>query len=136
MPTPDLLSTDFYADIDRMNAHPIGRGEDEAPAVRSGSERLMRIDGMADNEALIADMMGAIMEFAAVIVPIADERRATPRDDLLSIWANGELDGCPIEQSVMVQETGLFISGGAETTRTVIARGLLELTRHPDQWEA
>ena len=36
----------------------------------------------------------------------------------------------------MVQETGLFISGGAETTRTVIARGLVELTRHPDQWEA
>ncbi|MDZ4825267.1 MAG: cytochrome P450, partial [Actinomycetota bacterium] len=50
--------------------------------------------------------------------------------------AGAELDGCPMEQSVIVQETGLFISGGAETTRTVIARGLLELTRHPDQWEA
>ena len=41
-----------------------------------------------------------------------------------------------MEQSVMVQETGLFISGGAETTRTVVARGLIELTRHPEQWEA
>jgi cytochrome P450 family 142 subfamily A polypeptide 1 len=41
-----------------------------------------------------------------------------------------------MEQSVMVQETGLFISGGAETTRTVVARGLIELTRHPDQWDA
>ena len=36
----------------------------------------------------------------------------------------------------MVQEIGLFISGGAETTRTVIARRLVELTRHPDDWEA
>ena len=35
-----------------------------------------------------------------------------------------------------MQETGLFISGGAETSRTVIARGLVELTRHPDDWEA
>jgi len=129
----DDLAAPFPA---RMTAHLLGLGEDHAPAVRSWSERLMRIDGIADNEALMADMMGAIMEFAAVIGPIADERRGTPRDDLLSIWANGELGGCPIEQNVMVQETGLFISGGAETTRTVIARGLVELTRHPDQWEA
>jgi cytochrome P450 family 142 subfamily A polypeptide 1 len=36
----------------------------------------------------------------------------------------------------MMHETGLFIAGGAETTRTVIARGLAVLTEHPDQWEA
>jgi len=35
-----------------------------------------------------------------------------------------------------MHETGLFISGGAETTRTVIARGLQVLAEHPDQWEA
>jgi cytochrome P450 family 142 subfamily A polypeptide 1 len=36
----------------------------------------------------------------------------------------------------LMHETGLFIAGGAETTRTVIARGLAVLTEHPDQWEA
>jgi cytochrome P450 family 142 subfamily A polypeptide 1 len=36
----------------------------------------------------------------------------------------------------LVHETGLFISGGAETTRTVISRGLRVLADHPDQWEA
>jgi cytochrome P450 family 142 subfamily A polypeptide 1 len=35
----------------------------------------------------------------------------------------------------IMQETGLFISGGAETTRTTIARGLLTLAEHNDQWE-
>ena len=129
----DDLAAPFPA---RMTAHLLGLGEDNAPAVRSWSERLMRIDGIADDQALMADMMGAIMEFAAMIGPIAEDRRTSPRDDLLSIWANGELNGCPIEQNVMVQETGLFISGGAETTRTVIARGLVELSRHLDQWEA
>ena len=133
MEVVDELAAPFPA---RMTAHLLGLREDDAPAVRSWSERLMRIDGIADNEALMADMMGAIMEFAAVVGPIAEDRRVTPRDDLLSVWANGELDGCPIAQNVMVQETGLFISGGAETTRTVVARGLVELTRHPDQWEA
>ena len=36
----------------------------------------------------------------------------------------------------MMHETGLFIAGGAETTRTAIARGLAVLAEHPDQWEA
>ena len=35
----------------------------------------------------------------------------------------------------MVQETGLLIAGGAETTRTVIAHGLRTFVDHPDQWE-
>jgi cytochrome P450 family 142 subfamily A polypeptide 1 len=37
---------------------------------------------------------------------------------------------------MLVNETGLVISGGAETTRTVISRGLAVLAEHPDQWEA
>ena len=100
--------------------------------MRSWSERLMRIDGILDDEALMMDMGGAIMEFAEPARPSGRGRRAAPQDDLVSIWANAELGGCPMEQSVMVQETGLFISGGAETTRTVVARGLIELTRHPE----
>src|SRR5262249_35039809 len=81
----DDLAAPFPA---RMTAHLLGFGEDAAPSVRSWSERLMRIDGIAENEALMADMMGAIMEFAAVVAPLAEERRAAPRDDLLSVWAN------------------------------------------------
>src|SRR5205085_12524662 len=36
----------------------------------------------------------------------------------------------------IMQETGLFISGGAETTRTTIARGLMTFADHNDQWDA
>ena len=133
MEVVDDLAAPFPA---RMTAHLLGFADDQAPAVRSWSERLMRIDGIADDQTLMADMMGAIMEFAGVLGPIADDRRERPRDDLVSIWANGELGGCPVEQNVMVQETGLFISGGAETTRTVVARGLVELANHPADWEA
>jgi cytochrome P450 family 142 subfamily A polypeptide 1 len=120
----------------RLTADLLGFGQEHAQSVRSWSERLMRIDGILDDENVMMGMMSAIMEFSAAMAPVVEERRVAPRDDLFSIWANAELEGCPMEQSVMVQETGLFISGGAETTRTVIARGLLEFTRHPDQWDA
>src|SRR3546814_4401957 len=41
-----------------------------------------------------------------------------------------------MNDSQLVNETGLVISGGAETTRTVIARSLIAFAEHPDQWEA
>jgi cytochrome P450 family 142 subfamily A polypeptide 1 len=119
----------------RLTAHLLGFGEDSAPSLRSWSERLMRIDQLEDDPAVMMGMMTAIQEFATELGPMVDDRRREPRDDIVSIWANAELGGCPMEPSVLVQETGLFISGGAETTRTVIARGLYELTRHPDAWE-
>ena len=120
----------------RLTAHLLGFREDRAASVRSWSERLMRIDQMEDDPAVMMGMMTAIQEFAADLGPLVEDRRRTPRDDLVSIWANARLGGRAMDTSVLVQETGLFISGGAETTRTVIARGLYELTRHPAAWEA
>jgi cytochrome P450 family 142 subfamily A polypeptide 1 len=120
----------------RLTAHLLGFGEDRAPEVRSWSERLMRIDQLERDPAVMMGMMTAIQEFAADLAPLVEDRRRAPRDDLVSIWANAELAGCPMDMSVLVQETGLFISGGAETTRTVVARGLYELTRHPEAWDA
>jgi cholest-4-en-3-one 26-monooxygenase len=129
----DDLAAPFPA---RLTAHLLGFGEDRAASVRSWSERLMRIDQLEVDVSVLMGMMTAIQEFATDLEPLVADRRQTPRDDLFSIWANAELGGCPMEMSVLVQETGLFISGGAETTRTVIARGLYELARHPEAWEA
>ena len=120
----------------RMTGHLLGFGEERAASVRSWSERLMRIDQIEDDAGALTGMMTAIQEFAADLGPLVEDRRRMPRDDLVSVWANAEIGGCPLDTSVLVQETGLFISGGAETTRTVIARGLYELVRHPAAWEA
>jgi cytochrome P450 family 142 subfamily A polypeptide 1 len=114
----------------RLTGHLLGFGEDKAASIRSWSERLMRIDQLENDPDVLLGMMGAIQEFAADLAPLVEARQQTPHDDLISIWANTGID-----IGVLVQETGLFISGGAETTRTVIARGLYELTKHPDAWE-
>jgi cytochrome P450 family 142 subfamily A polypeptide 1 len=120
----------------RLTAHLIGFDEADAPALRTWSERLMRIDRAMSEPDVGGDFMGAIIEFAQVLGPLIETRRAEPADDLVSVWAGAQLDGCPMGSEVILQETGLFISGGAETTRTVIGRGLAEFARHPDDWEA
>jgi cytochrome P450 family 142 subfamily A polypeptide 1 len=56
-------------------------------------------------------------------------------DDLLSVWATSEIDGEPLRDDTIFHEAGLFVSGGAETTRTLISHGLRAFVDHPDQWE-
>jgi cytochrome P450 family 142 subfamily A polypeptide 1 len=56
-------------------------------------------------------------------------------DDLLSVWSNAEIDGEALSMDSIFHEAGLFVSGGAETTRTLISHGLRAFADHPDQWE-
>ena len=115
----------------RFTAELLGFPEDRWEDIKSWSERLMRTDAITfDNDAVMG-VMNAIMEFNPVLQQIAEERRGCPADDLISVWAAAGMD-----PMTLMHETGLYIAGGAETTRTVIARGLAVLAEHPDQWEA
>jgi cytochrome P450 family 142 subfamily A polypeptide 1 len=115
----------------RLTADMLGFPEDRWEDIKTWSERLMRTDAVMIDMDALTGVMNAIMEFNPVLQAIAEERRGCPADDLISVWANAGMD--PL---TLMHETGLFIAGGAETTRTVIARGLAVLTEHPDQWEA
>jgi cholest-4-en-3-one 26-monooxygenase len=115
----------------RLTADLLGFPEDRWEDLKSWSERLMRTDSVTfDNDALMG-VIAAITEFNGVLQEIAAERKGCPADDLISVWAGAGMEPLPL-----MHETGLYIAGGAETTRTAIARGLAVLAEHPDQWEA
>jgi cytochrome P450 family 142 subfamily A polypeptide 1 len=115
----------------RLTAQLLGFPEERWSDLMSWSERLMRTDAITfDNDALMG-MMNAIMEFNGVLQEVAAERMRCPVDDLISVWA-----GEGLTPLTMMHEVGLYIAGGAETTRTAIGRGLSVLAEHPDQWEA
>jgi cholest-4-en-3-one 26-monooxygenase len=72
----------------------------------------------------------------STVVTKTDELRACPADGFLSTWANASMpDGSPMSLETIFHETGLFVSGGSETTRTAIAHGLRAFCDHNDQWE-
>lgn len=119
----------------RLTARLLGWPEDRWPDVKSWAERLMQYDLIWRDQDAATGMMTAIMEFIADLNPMIDERRGCPVDDLVSVWTNAEVDGAALDFETIMHETGLFISGGAETTRTVISRGLRTFCDHPDQWE-
>ena len=119
----------------RMTARLLGFPEEMWPEVKSWSERLMRTD-MRDRDPLIMnEFIDANREFLGAMIPIMQEVTACPRNDFMSIWANAEIDGQKLPPEAIFHEVGLFIAGGAETTRTAISHGLRTFIDHPEQWE-
>ena len=75
----------------------------------------------------------ALVDFSAAVLGLAEERRKEPKDDLISIWANKEVDGEKLDDSQIVSEALLVLDGGAETTRAVIASTVMHLIEFPEQ---
>ncbi len=73
----------------------------------------------------------AAAELCALGRPLIAERQACPRDDVLSILANMEIDGRPLSQVELDNNFALFIVAGNETTRQGMALGLLQLIANP-----
>ncbi len=119
----------------RLTCRLIGFPEDRWRDVKSWSERLMRIDMRERDGDTFCDFVDANMEFVDAVGAAVPERIGCPADDLLSVWLHGRIDGESLPPAAIVHEVGLFISGGAETTRTAISHGLRTFCDHPDQWE-
>lgn len=118
----------------RLTARMIGFPEEEWPTVKSWSERLMRIDDRRTSSSLEGLMTASVELYQRVMVE-APARQGCPMDDLLTVWSTSEIDGEQLPLDTIFHEAGLFVSGGAETTRTLIAHGLRAFADHPDQWE-
>jgi cytochrome P450 family 142 subfamily A polypeptide 1 len=121
----------------RFTAQLLGLDDDEWwPTLKEWSERLMRLDAAMVDPQVIADLMVTLQQLMSTVVEKVEEFRRSPNDGLLSTWANAQMaDGTPMPVETVFHETGLFVSGGSETTRTAIAHGLRVFCDHRDQWE-
>jgi len=64
---------------------------------------------------------------------LAAERRKNPRDDLMSVLLNAEVDGERLSEMEFDVFFVLLMIAGNETTRNLISGGMLALIEHPDQ---
>ncbi len=103
--------------------------------VSSWSERFMRIDTMGRDPQQLSDGMRAVAELAALVDESIPQRRECPADDILTVWSQAELGGCPMSIADINSELGLVIPGGAETTRTTLSRALILFCERNDLWE-
>jgi len=85
-------------------------------------------DYNADGETAAAEVLGYSML-------MAEDRRACPRDDIVTKLVNAQLDG----EDLTSDEFGFFVIllavAGNETTRNAISHGMLAFLDNPAQWE-
>lgn len=132
----DIVSTLAGQLPARLTSRLLGYPEEMWPQLKSWSERLMRTDMRDRDPEVMAEFIAANQEFVGAMIPILHEVSQCPRNDFMSIWANAQIDGQPFTPESIVHEVGLFIAGGAETTRTAISHGLRVFCDHLDQWNA
>jgi cholest-4-en-3-one 26-monooxygenase len=94
-----------------------------------------RMVGSADPEyQLEAEAAGvAAMEMFAYAQALADDRRASPRDDIVSTLLTAEVDGERLSELEFNLFFMLLAVAGNETTRNAISHGMLALLEHPEQ---
>ncbi len=70
---------------------------------------------------------------AAYFRRLLTERRASPRDDLLSAMLAAELNGESLSEGELIALCTLILAAGHETTVNLIGSAVLLLLRHPDE---
>jgi len=121
----------------------LGFGSEMWPKLQEWSERTIALGGgprYHEEEGIVA-----ALEFAVACADLYEARKpevlgGCPMDDVMSVWIDreaqgpGAMDGHAFGLDEIISDCLLLLDGGAETTRTVIARTLVEMARRPDQW--
>jgi cytochrome P450 len=74
-------------------------------------------------------------EMSAYVRALVEERRANPREDLLTRLAQAEVDGERLTEQEILGFVELLIVAGQETTSNLIANAVLCFAENPDQRE-
>ena len=98
-----------------------------APADDATPDQLAQ---MASDSAIYASA-----EMAKYFGGLIEERRRSPQDDLLSLFATGTIEGVPLSQSGMLQNISFLTAAGLETTINASGGGLYALLNNSDQLE-
>lgn len=77
----------------------------------------------------------SIREFSEYVREVVRRRKDDPKDDLITYLNEAEAEGMTLDENEVVATVIGLLFAGHETTTKLIANGVLELLRHPDQLE-
>jgi cytochrome P450 len=77
--------------------------------------------------------VAAVNEMFGYAGTVIAEKRARPTDDLSSVLLQSEVNGCPLDDIDFNLFFLLLVDAGGDTTRNLVAGGMLALFEHPDE---
>jgi cholest-4-en-3-one 26-monooxygenase len=76
----------------------------------------------------------ARMELFTYFHELAERRRREPSDDIVSVVANGQVNGASLPPVELLSYYFLLVVAGNETTRNAMTGGMLALLENPGEW--
>lgn len=115
-------------------ADQLGIDRELLPRFKVWSDSLAaRLGGMVSPEEA-RDIALAVREYQEYILEVIADRRAQPKDDMISDLANAEIDdGRKLTDAEVISIVQQFLVAGNETTTSSLAGGLLSLIQDPEQ---
>ncbi|MBO6753037.1 MAG: cytochrome P450 [Spongiibacter sp.] len=130
---------DFAADIAfwyplRVILQLIGLPQEDEATILALTQRLFAPDGyVTEEQDATAVFVETVQRMGEYFTALAEDRRASPRDDLASLLANAKLDDQLLDPFTLTSYFVLLATAGHDTTSASIAGGMLALIEHPDQ---
>jgi cytochrome P450 len=111
----------------------LGIPEDDWPRFHRWSDAFIAAadGGAGQSEEILNDTI----EATTYLLEAVADRRATPRDDLVSDLALVEIDGDRLRDDELMMFLVQLLVAGNETTRNLISGGLVALGERPDEWQ-
>ncbi|WP_395103940.1 cytochrome P450 [Actinomadura sp. SCN-SB] len=91
------------------------------------------LGNLAQDQGVIDRGLRTKEELQAYMLPRIAERRADPRDDLLSTLCTAEIDGERMTELEIKAFVSLLLVAGGETTDKALASMMVNLVNHPEQ---
>ncbi|MEX1124556.1 MAG: cytochrome P450, partial [Acidimicrobiia bacterium] len=104
--------------------------EDEAMVRQSAGEMLSILSG---TDEFLAEAIAAGGRMRDYFSGLVEDRRRSPRDDVISSLADGDIDGRPLPNEEIFGMCLIIYLAGNTTTSALISNGLYVLAEHPDQ---
>jgi cytochrome P450 len=136
-PEVDLVQALTYPLPVTAIAEIIGIPAEDRARFKSWSDRLVANLGVGFFGGLDAERVRLANqlqdEVRAYLIPLAEERRRRPREDLMTGLVQAEHEGSRLSHDEMLQMLILLLVAGNETTTTLIGNAVLALLAHPEE---
>ncbi|WNG35591.1 cytochrome P450 [Archangium violaceum] len=132
------LVTDFSVPLPlRVIAELLGAPVADQPRFRRWSDVIMALSHTVSGGDAAARVQEAFRvvtdEMRAYLEELIEQRRAVPRDDLLTRLVEAEVDGERLTEEEILGFFQLLLVAGHETTTNLISNAILCFIEHPDQ---
>jgi cytochrome P450 len=124
-----------YPLVGEVINHILGTGQDVATLRRRYAVR-EKVTNATPTAAELQLLRSAILDQRAEFAELIAARRAAPRDDLLSVLVQAQVDGAPLSGDELQGALDLLLSAGFHTTSQAIVNAALHFAQAPGLFES